>query len=348
MASFMQKEIQSIPSVIDNQLKENQQLINQVSAKLSHEMPSMVYTVGRGTSSCVGTFIKYAISCFLGCPVASFNPSIASLYQAPMRLDSTWFIVISQSGESPDLCKTISIAKDSGAQTIALVNQVDSPLADLADMVIPLLAGKEYSVAATKTFVASLTAFLHLLSAIAKDSVLKQSLIQLPLYLDQAASLQWPSATSVLISASQAVILARGYGLAIAQESALKLKETSLLHAEAFSSASFKHGPMALIANKIPIMAYVQDDVTADSVFSAIDYFHQIGSPMHLALPLSLRDRCPTNLVEKALLLPEALHPCLDPIIAIQAFYVMAEYLSVCRGCNPDKPNFLNKITKTY
>lgn len=347
MPSFMQQEILSTPKIVANQFKDNYAYLKHISKILNGDVPSFVYTLGRGSSGCVGTFIKFVLPCFLGYPVSSLEPSIVNLYKAQLNFNNSWVIVVSQSGQSPDLCETISITKSRGAKTIAFVNDVDSPLAHLADIVIPLLAGEEYSVAATKTFITSLTAFLQFLSILSKNKKFEDLLLKLPDHLEEAVSLQWPSAVATLNNANDVVTLARGYGLAIAQEAALKLKETSILHAEAFSTASFKHGPIALLGHKVPIICFIQDDQTANCVIDAINYFHAIDAVVHLALPETLKDKFCPDLVDKSLILPSAQHPCLDPIIAIQSFYIMAEGLSISRGYNPDKPIFLNKVTKT-
>ena len=346
-SSHMIQEITAIPEVVGKQLQTNKDLLSELAKDLRQHPPRFVLTVGRGSSDCAATFVKYGLETYLGWPVASSSPSIASLYNSSLALDQAWVVAISQSGRSPDLCDMLSLAKQRGARSIAFVNQTDSPLADIADVVVPLLAGPEIAVAATKSFVTSLTAFLQLLTFLADDESMKLALDELPEYLQQAQKMDWSAAKDRLEQQTNVMVLARGYGLAIAEESALKLKETSLLHAEAYSIASFRHGPLALLANDVPLLTFIQGDKALQNSIDSLKYFHQLGASIMLAIPQSLRGDGLCDWTDVCLPLPDALHPCLDPIVAIQAFYNMAEELARARGHDPDQPNFLNKVTET-
>jgi glucosamine--fructose-6-phosphate aminotransferase (isomerizing) len=172
------------------------------------------------------------------------------------------YLVISQSGKSPDLLRNAQAAKAAGARVVALVNVEDSPLAELADTVLPLCAGPEKSVAATKSYLASLAAILHLGAVWHGDAALVATLADLPASLRRAWQADWQAVTDGLVEAHNLFVLGRGLGLAAAQEAALKFKETCGLHAEAYSSAEVKHGPMALVGPGFPVLAFAQPDET--------------------------------------------------------------------------------------
>ena len=200
------------------------------------------------------------------CSTSSAAPSISSVYASKADLEGVLFIAISQSGASPDLLAAAGAARDAGALVIALVNAEDSPLARTAHHAIPLRAGVETSVAATKSYIASLAAIVDLVASWTQDRELHLALEQAPDQLVLAWQLDWGAATEHLRSASSLFVIGRGLGLGIAQEAALKLKETCGLHAEAFSAAELRHGPMALVRAGFPIFAFLQNDETREGV----------------------------------------------------------------------------------
>ena len=193
---------------------------------------------------------------------------MSSIYGARQDLTQCVFLVISQSGRSPDLLSATAAAKASGALVVVLVNVEDSPLAALADHVIPLRAGPELSVAATKSYICALSAVLHLVANWAASEPLRHALATAPAQLEAAWQLDWQPMVDALQPANNLFVLGRGLGLGVAQEAALKFKETCGLHAEAFSSAEVRHGPMALLQKNLPVLMFAQDDETRDGVES--------------------------------------------------------------------------------
>lgn len=300
--------------------------------------PRVVLTVARGSSDHAATFAKYLVETRLGIPVASAAPSVASLYGAHACLERTVCLTISQSGASPDLVRAAEVAKAGGAIVVALVNDVASPLADVADDILPLHAGEETSVAATKSYIASLAAILALVAAWSGDAELEDALEQLPDLLDQAWGLDWSVIPERLRDTSSLFVLGRGLGLGIAQEAALKLKETSRLHAEAFSTAEVRHGPMALVGPRFPALVFRQEDETADGVDTAIADLLGKGASLLVAGP------APNGAVR----LPVVPSPSvIAPILQIHAFYRAANALAFARGIDPDNPPHLAKVTET-
>jgi len=234
--------------------------LKRIGAALRERSPNLVLTCARGSSDHAATYAKYAIETRIGVPVASAAPSVASVYASPLSVQGAACIAISQSGRSPDLLASVSNLKAGGAWVLALVNDEDSPLAEIADELFALGAGPERSVAATKSFIASLAAIARLVAAWSGDDVLHGDLSKLPSLLQRAWRLDWSPLVDELEGATNLYVLARGIGLGVAQEAALKLKETSQLHAEAFSTAELRHGPMALVHQEFPALIFNQSD----------------------------------------------------------------------------------------
>ena len=210
-----------------------------------------------------------------------------------------------------------------------------SPLALLAETVIPLGAGAERSVAATKSYLASLSAILQLVAYWSQDAALIAALRALPDALRQAWNSDWSALTDGLVPAHNLFVLGRGLGLGAAQEAALKFKETCGLHAEAYSSAEVKHGPMALVGPGFPVLCFAQPDETEAGTLALAQEFRGRGAQVWVA---SRQGDLP---------LVEAPHPACAPLLTIQSFYRAINALALRRGHNPDVPPHLNKVTET-
>ncbi|NCX94114.1 MAG: SIS domain-containing protein [Gammaproteobacteria bacterium] len=255
-------------------------------------------------------------------------------------------IGVSQSGKSPDICEMMKSARAAGAVTVAIVNHVESPLAKLAEFVVPMWAGEEIAVAATKSYIASLSAALQFWSIYSGDAALSAALSALPETLKKASECNWTSLGAGLKNAVNTLVLGRGFGFPVAQEAALKFKETSSIHGEAFSSAEVMHGPMGLVRNQLPLLMVTQNDATLAGNIALAEKLQQIGGKPFVALPKGLNVPGVEKL-KNVLPLPKSLHPLCDPLMAIQAFYPMAADLAVSRGFNPDSPQNLKKVTET-
>jgi len=275
----------------------------------------------------------------LGIATASASPSVTSVYAAEQQWQGALFIAISQSGKSPDLLRNAQAAKIAGARVVALVNVEDSPLAALADTVIPLHAGSERSVAATKSYIAALAAVLHLCARWRGDIELGAALQALPDALRSGWDADWSALSEGLVHAHNLFVVGRGYGLGIALEAALKFKETCGLHAEAFSAAEVKHGPMALVGPDFPVLCFAQDDDTLAGTLAVADEFRGRGAQVYVAAP----GRHGSGMLP----VPSGLPALCTPLLIIQSFYRAASALSLRRGFNPDVPPHLNKVTET-
>jgi glucosamine--fructose-6-phosphate aminotransferase (isomerizing) len=342
----MQQEALQAPEVVNEQLCENMGVIKELVKCLKNKPPKFVYTIARGSSDHAAYFANYLFSTQTGLVTASLPPSINSLYHTKLHVGDALAIGISQSGVSPDICSALQAAKEGGATTVAIVNNVDSVLANIADFVIPMHAGTEHAVAASKTFIASLSAIAQLIASYSGNKDLLRALPHLPETLEQASQCDWSVAQELLSTQSSAFMLARGYGFPVAQEAALKFKETADIHAEAYSSAEFQHGPMALAKPTLPLFFLAQADATLPGLVAFCQQMTELKANTLLACA---KDKLNQHNVAKYILpLPNSLHSVLDPIACIQAFYPMMAQLAVQRGFNPDQPEHLRKITETY
>jgi glucosamine--fructose-6-phosphate aminotransferase (isomerizing) len=313
--------------------------LKRIGTALRARSPHVVITCARGSSDHAATFAKYAIETRIRVPTASAAPSIASVYSSLLHADGAVCIAISQSGRSPDLLATVRSLKAGGAWVLALVNDTQSPLCDFADEVFGLAAGPERSVAATKSFIASLSAIARIVAEWGEEGDLKHQLSALPERLEDAWTCDWSALSDALVHCSDLYVLGRGVGLAVAQEAALKLKETSQLHAEAFSTAELSHGPMALIRDGFPVLMFSQSDETAAAVEAAAALLARRGARVFLA----------GSEAAGAVRLPAVRCPALlEPIVQIQSFYRAANALAVARGLDPDRPPHLAKVTETH
>ena len=310
-----------------------------LGAHLRAQPPSSVLTIARGSSDHASNYAAYLIMARLGRIVASLPLSLVTLNHAPLQVKDALAIAISQSGQSPAVVEPMRYFRDAGATTVALVNDVSSPLAAAAEWTMPLHAGPERSVAATKSFITSLVAAARLVAHWQNDAVLLQAIEQLPAALDAASKTDWSAALDVLIPAQRMMVVGRGISFSVALEAALKFKETSAIQAEAFSGAEIKHGPMALIDEGYPLLIFATRGPAQESLIRLAEDMRGRGADVLLAAP--------DNVGERNLTLPVAATPDLDPIVAIRAFYVMAAQLAVARGLDPDQPRHLSKVTRT-
>lgn len=337
--TLMFQEAASAAQVIAQQQVLNRNIIEEAVTRLKNFSPVAIVTCARGSSDHAATYAKYLFETQLGLVTASAAPSITSVYLAQPKLRGMLYVAISQSGKSPDLLASVTQAKKAGALTLAFVNVEDSPLAELADIVVPLHAGSEKSVAATKSYLATLAAVLHLVSVWSDSAPLQEAVTQLPKALSQAWQKDWTPAVKALTTATNLFVIGRGVGFGTAQEAALKLKETCGLHAEAFSAAEVKHGPMAIVKEHFPVLIFTQQD----QAFSGMD-----------ALIQDFRARKATMLIASENMVGADCLPVVDevpsiiaPLLAVQSFYRMANALSIARGYNPDEPPHLRKVTET-
>jgi len=335
----MASELQEAPDAVRRQVVALTGPLAALIGWSQRTRPALVVTCARGSSAHAATFAKHLFERHLGIPVAAAAPNVATIYRQRLQLKNQLLLTISQSGRSDDLTEFAVMAKAAGALTAAIVNDTESPLAGACDIVLPIAAGPELSVAATKSFVASLAMLLRVMAEWKGDDALRSAISSLPEQLARATTLEWDEALDAFSQAASLVTIGRGPTLAIAREAALKLKETCNLHAEAFSSAEFQHGPMALVSQHYPLLLFTPTDAAAAGLHELAADLRRKGAHVFAAehgQPAA--GRLPA--------LPPA-HPDIDAICLIQTFYALVVRIAVRRGTNADQPRHLQKVTRT-
>ena len=336
--TLMFHEAREASTVVRRQRERNRGVIAELARRLRAKKPAAVVTLARGSSDHATTFARYLVETRAGVLTSSASPSVGSIYEATPDLTGAIVLAISQSGRSPDLLSAAERAMANGACLVAMVNDEASPLADMADFMIPLDAGPEQSVAASKSFIASLAAVLDLLAAWTGSRHVDAALRKLPDQLAEAWELDWSAALPSLRSIGAMYVVGRGHGLGVAQEAALKLKETCAIHAEAFSAAEVRHGPMAVVRPGFPVLFFGQSDESLDSVAALASEFGGRGaSVMSAGVPGAPGITLPVVDAD----------PLTAPVLQIASFYRLANALALQRGRDPDRPPHLSKVTQT-
>jgi glucosamine--fructose-6-phosphate aminotransferase (isomerizing) len=340
MTSYMLQEIGEAGDTVGRQLAHNAELLDELGGRLRALDPPLVATIARGSSDCCALYLKYLVEIASGVPCASIGPSIATLYRAPMRLHGAVSVAISQSGRSPDIVEMQRATRRGGALAIALVNEVASPLAKEAEVLLPLCAGPERSVAATKSMIAGLVAAASLVAVWREDQSLADAIAGLPDILRGQTAPPPADMLERLASARSAFVLGRGATLAIAAEAALKLKETCAIHAEAYSAAEVLHGPAELVIPGFPVIAFLPSDAAREGMLATLARLANAGAAV-IAIEADGADdahRLGAAKVEATLL---------EPVVMIHRFYRLAEALALRLGRDPDRPRNLRKVTET-
>ena len=338
--THMAAELRETPDAVARLVAKERGALRELGARLRSQDPGVVVTCARGSSDNATAYFKYLTEILVGVPVASIGPSVASLYKAPLKLRRAVVVSVSQSGQSPDIVALQAAAREAGAFSVAVVNQAASPLARTADVVIPLHAGEERSVAATKSCIASAAALALLVAEWRQDATLRGAVTRLPGALLATLGHGWDAALPLFGAARSAYVVGRGPALPVAAEAALKLKETCALHAEAFSGAEVMHGPLQLLQPGFPVIAFRQPDPSRQAMADSIARLRASGGrvfevsadgagrPDHLGVAATG-------------------HSALDPLAMLLSFYAFAEALARTRGHDPDRPSRLRKVTAT-
>lgn len=299
----------------------------------------------RGTSDNAARYAKYLWGAHNQLPVALATPSLFSLYKAPPRMNGALVVGISQSGQSPDIVSVIAEAHRQGRPTIAITNDTESPLAHTAEHVISLHAGPELAVAATKTYTASLAAIALISALLADDTGQMDQLCAIPGLMTQNLA----SLTPVLGKferyryMSRCAVIGRGYNYATAYEIALKIKELTQVDAQAYSSADFRHGPITMVRESLPVILLAPNGPVLEDLRALITDLKTLGAEQliisdeaavlaeaHLPLPL-----------------PPGLPESLSPLVAVLPGQLFAMTLAELKGLDPDQPVGLTKVTET-
>lgn len=340
MKSQMLREALQGPGAAALALQSDRERYTQIGAALRAQPPQAILTIARGSSDHAAHFMAYLTMARLGRLVTSLPMSIITLYSSQLQCAGLLSVAFSQSGQSPDLVLPQEFIGSRGGQSIAVVNDAASPLALASRWVLPLHAGPETSVAATKSYLAQLLAGTRLIAHWQDNRPLLDALERLPEALERAAALDWQAMVTALVKTDRLMVIGRGLGLPIALEAALKLKEVCAIQAEAFSSAEVQHGPMALVEQGYPLLILAPRGPAQAGLLTLAREMRERGARVLLAAPEG------TPGAELPLATTE--HEDLDPIAVAQSFYVAAEALARARGLDPDHPRHLRKVTRTH
>ncbi|WP_170608314.1 SIS domain-containing protein [Ruegeria arenilitoris] len=334
----MRREINEIPVAVERLLTEGAELVSRTASEIQDRNPRFLISVARGSSDHACSYLKYAAELLLGLPMASVGPSVKSIYGVDMRCEDAVCIAVSQSGQSPDIVKLTRSMTEGGAYSVAITNETGSALSQVSKATLPIFAGPELSVAATKTFVTSLVAGLWLLAQVKRDEDLLRAIRGLPEDLSAAIACDW-SVAATAVSDRSLFTLGRGTSLAISNEAALKFKETCQIHAESYSSAEVLHGPVSIVDQGFPVLALASGDAAEANLAEVADTLAEKGAQVFAT----------TSQVKRASVLPHVRtsHWITDPIPTIASFYGMVEKVATERGINPDAPRHLRKVTET-
>ncbi|MCC3860208.1 SIS domain-containing protein [Pseudemcibacter aquimaris] len=335
----MKQEIREIPDILENLISHSENGIKTAAENIgAHHVP-YVTTIARGSSDHAATYLKYIIELYAGVPVASIGPSISSIYGAKLDMSGALSLSISQSGQSPDIVHMTEMARKGNARTIAITNDVTSPLANVCDHALDIKASNERSVAATKTFVSSVVTGLLFVAYWKNNRELLEAIKKLPEQVNDVFQTNWDILLDGLNGHSSIYCLGRGPAWAIANEAALKFKETCQIHAESYSSAEVMHGPKSIIGQEFPVIAFAARDASEKSMIQSVQMLGEQGGQCYI----TSEKVCSA---EKLAFVSSG-HPATDPLLLIISFYQFIEKLARHRGLNPDEPPHLKKVTET-
>jgi len=343
--SHLYQEIHSQPAVLENLLRAERDHIRRIGATLQTQRITNVFIAARGTSDNAGRYAQYLFGAVNRLPVGLATPSLYTIYKRPPLFRDALVIGISQSGASPDIVSVLAQAGQQGAVTLAITNEPASPLAQAAQHIIPLHAGAERSVAATKTYTTQLMALALLSAALANDETMFDALAQAPAQMARLLELN-----DVIARAAEryrymrvCVVIGRGYNYATAFEMALKIKELTYVLAEPYSSADFMHGPVALVEEAFPTIVVAPSGLMQAEMRGFIETLQARGAEVIVlsdAAELLALARMPLRMTVTT---PE----WLSPLVTIVPGQLFAMHLANVRDYDVDRPRGLKKVTET-
>lgn len=337
-ATLMESEAREAPSAVARLATHGRRPLSQLGARLRDLSPGMALAAGRGSSDAAALLAKYVLETRLGLPTVSVAPSVHSVYGARLHLEKALVLAISQSGRSPDLVEFCRAATGPNVLRVGMINAVSSPLSAAVDITLPLMAGPESSVAATKSCIAAMALILGLSGYWREDAGAIAAFERAGDVLSGALQADWTSAASFLDGEGPVYVIGRGPGLAVAAEAALKLKETNGLHAESVSAAEIRHGPFALVGPPLRAIVFAPRDAAFPGLTTLAADLARRGASVLL---ISSDPALPGAHV------PADDEPVLELIAMLLCFYLLANAAALRRGRSPDRPPMLTKITET-
>ncbi|MDJ0753919.1 MAG: SIS domain-containing protein [Ardenticatenaceae bacterium] len=340
------EEIHEQPAVLAHSLEQNLPLAQAIAGAVPAESLHHVFIAARGTSDNAARYANYLWGAKNHLPVTLATPSLFSLYQQPPRLQGALVVGVSQSGESPDIVNVVAEGRRQGQPTLAITNEPESPLAQTADFVINIHAGRETAVAATKTYTAQLLAIALLSAAWSEDEAQFGALNRLPDWV--SAVLAFDEKIKRMAERyrymQQCVILGRGFNYATVFEWSLKLKELTYVVALPYSSADFRHGPIAIVDQGFPIMAVAPRGAVLDDVRTLL---RKLAEDRRAELLVISDDAETLSLTESNVPLPDDLPEWISPLVSIVPAQLFCYHLTRLKGYDTEAPRGLNKVTHT-
>lgn len=343
--SSLSREIHEQPDVLSRFIDGEAANVRRIANRLRAADIRYVVIAARGSSDNAATYAKYIFGSIAGLPVSLATPSLHTLYQNPPRFDGALVIGISQSGQSTDIVQVVRDGSRQGVPTLAVTNDVDSPLAQAASDVIDVCAGDEQSIAATKTYTAQLTALALLTSFWVDDQQGVDEIKRLPEHVAQTLSLEAVASERAerYRYMRDCAVIGRGYNYATAFEIALKLKELTYVVAEPYSSADFRHGPIALVEGGFPVVCIAPAGRTYEHVFKLAGDLRARDAEL---IVISEQEEA-LALAKTPFRLPAGIPEWLSPIPCVIPGQMLAYYLTLAKDFDPDHPRGLRKVTDT-
>src|SRR5215216_2337863 len=342
--SVMLAEIEQQPAALERTIKQESRRIARFADSLKKRGIRLIVLVARGSSDNAALFGRYLLEISTGIPVSLAAPAVHTLYRAKLDLRDALVIGISQSGEGLDVNTVLENTRRSGATTIAITNEASSTMARTADETFLIHAGRERSVAATKTYTGQLMIF-HLLASALNGDKRFASIERLP-ELAMASLGMRPEVEQIVeryAFMDHCVVVGRGLNYANVYEFAIKLMETCYVVAERFSSADFLHGPIAMVERGFPAFLFVPPGKTLRGMRDLLGKLNKLGAE---TVVISSEDAA-LKLATRSLKIPQRISEMLSPIPYIIPAQLFAALLAEAKGLSPDRPRSLAKVTKT-
>ena len=344
--SQMLAEIREQPAALERTLNEEFRPIEDLRRRLDVQRPRLIMLAARGTSDNAALFGRYLLEITTGIPVSLAAPSIFTLYKAPINLDGVLVVAVSQSGESTDTNYVLERAREQGALTIGITNEAASTMARLAEHTFLVRAGKEKSVAATKTYTGQLL-MLYLLAYALNAPIRRENLERIPASASAALELEkgMSARAERFRFMEHTVVIGRGLNYSNAFEFSLKMMETCYVVAERFSSADLLHGPIAMVGQSFPAFVFAPSGVTWPGIRETIDKLDQVGAETTIITDSSNSEALSRE--KRSICIPADLEDMFTPIPYIIPMQLFTALLAEQKGLNPDHPRTLTKVTRT-
>ena len=340
-------EIFEQPQRLGDLLNSQRDTVIKIAETIRSSGSKYVFLAARGTSDNAGRYANYLWGAHNHLPLALATPSLFTYYNEPPRLDGALVVGVSQSGQSPDIVSVLTEGRKQGCLTLAVTNDPDSPLAEAAEMVLDIQAGAEKAVAATKTYTSELMALAMVSTALRGEASDWEDLEKIPGWINEV--LQQDAVIARMAERfrymQQCVVLGRGYNYATAFEWALKLKELTYVVAEAYSSADFQHGPIAMVEGGFPVLAVAPSGKVFDTL---LEMLTKLRNKQNAELVVISDNEHALTMAQSSIRLPLGIPEWLSPLVTIAAAQLFACHLTLVKGYSTDAPRTISKITETH